>query len=147
VVAEGGDHVIGGHAFAVVEGEALVQLEDPGRGVGGGLEALGQIADHVAPGVHLGQAVGARSPERDLRAHVRPSARIEAVGGGPLWNAEACQAAAFRGGGDTGAAQHRGCQCRAGTERHGAPHELAPRDAAFCDLFEPVFQFGHLLPP
>jgi hypothetical protein len=31
--------------------------------------------------------------------------------------------------------------------RHGASHELAPRDAALFDLVEPIFQFGHLLPP
>jgi hypothetical protein len=35
----------------------------------------------------------------------------------------------------------------ASAQRHGASHELAPRDAALFDLVEPIFQFGHLLPP
>ena len=94
---ERGGHVIGGHRLAIVEFDAVANLQRPGLGVlGERADLLGdavlelavrrQLDDHFAP--HLAEG------ERHLRHHQR---RIEAVGGFSAHQAGLKRAALDRG--------------------------------------------------
>ena len=52
---EGEDHVLGGEGGAVVEGDAVAQVEDPGEAVGRRLPALGEGGQDGAVGAEAGQ--------------------------------------------------------------------------------------------
>ena len=139
-------HVGGGQLLAVVEGDALADLELPGQRVVAGAPGFGQhryrravdrrgLDQHFAPGT--AESVGHLA---------RPQGRVEAVGGGATDHAELEGAAllgAFR--------QHRLAEQRRGgggehAQSGGPAEEFAPADAAAGGLArEKIHDVGHVV--
>ena len=126
---ERGDDVLGGHGLAVVEFDAVADLQRPDLGVVGRADFLGdavlelalgrQLDDHFAP--HLAEG------ERHLR---HEQGRIEAVGGFAADQAGLQRAALDRAFGARGAGQQRVGEGRGDAERGGAAEEIAPAQLA-----------------
>ena len=129
MVLQRGDHVISRDRPAIVEGDAVPDLEHPLLGAVGRLEAFGHVAHHVAIGVDLGEAVGKRAPQRRAGELVRIEAGVHRVGGGAMANAD-LEVAALLGLVGVGLGEHavRRGQADAGGKRQLG--EFTPRDAA-----------------
>ena len=135
---ESGGNVLGGHRLAVVEFDAVADLQRPGLGVVGRADLLGdpvlelavrrQLDDHFAP--HLGEG------ERHLRHHQR---RIEAVGGLAADQAGLEHAALDRACGARGAGKQRVGEGCGDAERCGAAEKIAT--AQFADGNAPAQEF------
>jgi hypothetical protein len=91
------DHIGRGQLLAVVERDALAELEHPLGGVVAGLPALGELGHRLDLLVELDQAV---APLEAHHLHVpgRVGRGIEAVGGAGAVDAELEVAAALAGG-------------------------------------------------
>ena len=140
---ERGGDVLGGHGLAVVEFDAVADLQRPDLGVVRRADLLGdavlelavgrQLDDHFAP--HL--AEGERHLGHDQR-------RIEAVGGFAADQAGLEDAALDRACGARRAGEQRIGEGSGDAERGGAAKKIAPAHFAFGDVAAQEFEFvGH----
>src|SRR5882724_1516787 len=140
------DDVVGIERLAVVEGDALAEVEDPFGGAGLRFPALGQLRYRLVVGAVLDEAI--HQGEADLqRDGVRIGRDVQAVGGAAAGHAEPERAALLRLVGHARLGEQGRGQGRADAERRRAAHEIAPADAALRDLLRPILEFSHLCLP
>ena len=131
MVAEGGDHVGRGDGLAVVEGDALAQLEHPVLGIVARLEALGQVGNDATLGVDLGQAVAHRAPADGAGHLIGIGGGVERVGGGAMPHAHA-EVPALLGLGAGGGGEHGVGGGGGETGGHRQLHEIAARHSTLA---------------
>ena len=126
MVIDRGHHVVGGEAFAVVEGHALAQVEGPDSRIRGRFETFGQFGNRGAVHGNFSQRVVHRR-EADKGERVDPRAGITGVGGTTARQAQA-QHAAGLGRGVLGKGREREPhgKCRRHRTGHGAVFEEVP---------------------
>src|SRR5262249_40454455 len=66
MMVEGGDDVVGVERLAIVERDALAELEPPSLCILGGLDGLGELGNGLTVGSDLNQVVVDRAPEADI---------------------------------------------------------------------------------
>ena len=83
MIVEAGDDILGGQGLAVVELNALADVEHPGLGIRGWLKGLRQFTDQFTGVGHLGEVVAAGEDHAGAEA-VFGGRRIQHVGGGAV---------------------------------------------------------------
>ena len=146
VQAHAVDHVVRGQVLAVVEGDALLELEGELGGVRVHFPGLRELGAQGQVVVELDQAVVVGAPT-GVAQGLLPEQRIERVVGAVLRRRHADHAAALgrgrlhvaRAGDDRG----RAGGAEAGREE--ALHEVAPAQAPGLEHLPDAFDLGHLV--
>ena len=129
VVVEAGDDVLGRDGLAVVELDALADLECPGLGIGRGVPLLGQFGRQLVHFVDGGEVVEEAAHAHARREAVLERRRINGIGGRTVAKADPQRTAALRFGRPCRAGSQQG---RTGNRRGAGGHCTAEDGAPRC---------------
>ena len=132
VVVDGSHHVVGVESLAVMEFDALANLEAPGGGIRRGLPALGQLRLEAVDR-YLGEMVVLGHVE-NRHVAVLEGRRIQGVGGRAVGDPDPELSALLRGRGQRRPGKQTGREHSAGPQRGRPGHELPARNRAGMGL-------------
>ncbi len=127
MVLERGNHILGVKGLAVVEFDALAQVERPLGGVRRHVPGFGDFGHQLTVIGHFGQLVVDRAAD-ELHVKVFEGSGIEGIGGRTVADSQSQSAALVGSCRRCGFGPEQRCRARADAERRGIDHELTTGD-------------------